>query len=177
MTRMYTASLLMFVWGTCSVQAQECNTNIYPSAPKERFEVVVGSNGAEVLDLDTNLVWQRCSVGQQWQNTTQRCTGTPVRYTWVDALKQAHALGGDYRLPNIKELHTLHEPRCSTPSINVTLFPDTPSTDAYWSSSPAMRDSNGAWRMSFDLGSTDVGAKADANGYVRAVRASAAQPQ
>jgi hypothetical protein len=157
--------------------AQQCNTHVGKTTPNARFEVVVGSQGAEVLDLYTNLVWQRCSIGQQWSASTQNCTGTATTYTWVDALTQAKAVGGDYRLPNIKELHNLREQQCSTPSINTVLFPNTPVADPeprYWSSSPYAGDDVSAWSMEFVQGTTDVAPKAAALLYVRAVRANAA---
>jgi hypothetical protein len=158
--------------------AQQCNTNISEGAPDQRFRVVAGSNGAEVQDLFTDLVWQRCSVGQQWNNTSKTCTGTATLQTWSEALVHAKDVGGDYRLPNIKELLTLREPRCAIPSLNIALFPDTPTDSSgpmYWSSSPYAGDMISAWVVSFAQGTTDIATKSSPIGYVRAVRANAAK--
>lgn len=153
--------------------AQQCNTNLYASAPNERFIEVVGSQGAEVLDRLTNLVWQRCSLGQTWNNTSKHCTGTATAMTWTQALTQAKAQGGDYRLPNIVELQSLREQQCAYPSLNVTFFPDTPDSTqsvGYWSSSPYRLDMQSAWLIDFAQGGTSVASKAQSSQYVRAVR-------
>jgi hypothetical protein len=153
--------------------AQQCNTNIYASAPDVRFIEVVGSQGAEVLDRLSNLVWQRCSIGQTWNNTSKHCTGTATAMTWTQALTQAKAQGGDYRLPNIVELQSLREQQCAYPSLNITWFPDTPDMAqyaGYWSSSPYRLDMPSAWLMDIAQGGTSVASKAQSSHYVRVVR-------
>ena len=121
--------------------AQTCNPSLTRTAPDSRYQEVEGSDGAEILDLHTQLIWQRCSVGQQWNGVA--CTGTASRYKWIDALAQAKAIGDDYRLPNIKELQSLVEEACDI-KINQSFFPQTP--DRYfWSSSPVANTGNNAW--------------------------------
>ncbi|MEY4516337.1 MAG: hypothetical protein RL180_683 [Pseudomonadota bacterium] len=164
--------------GTVMASAeQQCNTNIPQSAPDQRFRVVAGSNGSELQDLFTDLVWQRCSIGQQWNNTSKTCTGVATLHTWPEALAQAKAVGGDYRLPNIKELHTLREPRCAAPSLNIAIFPNLPTTETgfrVWSSSPYAGDTLSAWMVDFEQGTTIFANKSSAIASVRAVRAGAA---
>lgn len=70
---------------TSTATAQICKTTIPMSAPDARYQLVAGSQGAQVRDLYTQLIWQRCSVGQQWNGST--CTGQVQTLSWVDALK------------------------------------------------------------------------------------------
>ena len=87
--------------------AQTCNENMAKSTPDSHFELVAENGNSEVLDKQTHLIWQRCSIGQSWDGIT--CMGTPNSYTWTEALAQAKQLGNSYRLPNIKELQSLVE--------------------------------------------------------------------
>mgnify|MGYP000004596332 FL=1 len=129
------------------VHAQICKTTIPRSAPDSRYQVVSGSQGAEVLDTYTRLIWQRCSVGQQWNGST--CTGTAQLLSWMDALKTTQNTA--WRVPNIRELQSLIEDACLDSSVNYTWFPNTVS-DAYWSSSHNPRNALGAWTVRFNQG-------------------------
>lgn len=145
--------------------AQTCNTDsIIATTPDSRFEII--SNGSEVKDKVTGLIWQRCSIGQTWDGNT--CTGTATRHTWQQALTVAKNLGNGYRLPNIKELNSIVERQCSHPIINSKIFPNTESR-SYWSSSPQFGYNSGAWEVTFGNGSTSSVYKRYSN-YVRAVR-------
>lgn len=130
------------------VHAQICKTTIPRSAPDSRYQVVAGTQGAEVLDTYTRLIWQRCSVGQTWDGTT--CRGTAQTMTWTDALKTTTTHTG-WRVPNIRELQSLIEDACFDSSINYTWFPNTVSDD-YWSSSPNPQHPQGIWTVTFNLG-------------------------
>lgn len=66
---------------------------------------VVGSDCSIVADLVTGLEWQRCSVGQTWNVSTQTCDGSVLGFTGDQALTQT-APGG-FRLPTITELRSL----------------------------------------------------------------------
>ena len=85
-----------------------CDPNITPTAPNNRYELV--NNGIEVKDLQTGLIWQRCSLGQTWSGTT--CTGTATTYNWINALRTTVNMGNGWRVPNIKELASLVEQTC-----------------------------------------------------------------
>ena len=132
------------------IHAQTCYENIPRTAPDNRYELVVGSGGSEVLDKQTKLVWLRCSFGQRWSGTT--CVGTASTHDWVDALKQAKNYGNNYRLPNIKELESLVEVSCKSSSINENMFPTT--AGFYWSSSPMKFNGLEAWYISFLYGAS-----------------------
>lgn len=105
--------------------AQSCNDAILPTTPDHRFVV----SGSEVEDLWTGLIWQRCSVGLNWDGSTCSQGTADTRFTWSQAL----VLGGtEWRLPNIKELISIIEFSCSYTSINESVFPNT--SNQYWSS-------------------------------------------
>ncbi len=149
---------------------------------------VIHTEGSMVLDKTTNLVWQRCSVGQTWNGNT--CIGEAKTFTF----DQAQQLSQDgWRVPTIRELQSLRY--CSTgfytkdmidledggetvplncndnaikPTINTAVFPNTQKW--YWSSSPDVGNSDYAWDVYFY-----VGYVYNSNGYsdfVRLVRAS-----
>lgn len=153
-----------------SVFAQSCSDQIKKIAPDSRYQIVDGSNGSEVKDIKTGLIWQRCSLGQVWG--AGQCYGNPQAYTWSEALQKTNALGNGYRLPNIKELGTLVEEACASPAINSSIFPTTAVND-YWSSSPKASDKRYAWSINFDEGtvnSDSVYYKTAKKFNVRAVR-------
>jgi hypothetical protein len=112
--------------------------------PTTRYEM----RGAEVLDKETGLTWQRCSVGQTW-NEGEGCTGTVEEFNWQNAKKQARR---GWRLPTRDELETLISRACS-PSINPEAFPGVdPVKLWYWSST---QDTSGlAWLVQFGGGAT-----------------------
>ena len=62
-----------------------------------------------VTDLETNLMWAKCSGGMEYDVSV--CQGSSTAVNWRDALEAAGAseLAGhsDWRLPNAKELQTL----------------------------------------------------------------------
>ena len=138
---------------------QTCNDRVQATTPDSRFEM----SGNEVKDLQTGLIWQRCSVGQSWGSSG--CSGSATTYIWSDALSLAT---GDWRLPNLKELTSIVETACYNPAINLTVFPGTPNS-WYWSSSPYAYLSGNAWVVLFSYGNDGTYAKNDGR-YVRLVR-------
>lgn len=90
------------------------------------------SDGAEVTDGKTGLVWRRCSQGQSWSGSS--CSGSASIFTHEQALVLAKTQAG-WRLPNVKELASLVDRSRSNPTIDVTAFPATPSS-YFWSASP-----------------------------------------
>jgi hypothetical protein len=106
------------------------------------------SNGSEVTDSKTGLVWQRCSAGQSWSGST--CTGTATTYTHEAALTYAQTQTG-WRLPNVKELASLVDRTVTIPSIDSVAFPAT-AVNHYWSASPYVGDADFAWIVGFNGG-------------------------
>jgi hypothetical protein len=91
-------------------------------------------NGGEVADAVNHLSWRRCVEGMTWHEPN--CVGTPTLLFWSDALAYAKEVaattGVAWRLPNIKELQSIVV-LSTTPTIDHSLFPQTPETWA-WSS-------------------------------------------
>lgn len=128
------------------------------ATPNPRYVI----NGGEVYDKDNNLTWQRCSVGQNW-NEGAGCVGTVKTFTFQDAQRQAN---GNWRVPTREELASLIDPgRQIFPTIDMEAFPGmSDNTPTYWSSTSS--DADRSWDVRFTTGSvTD-----DVSGYRFAVR-------
>jgi len=151
----------------------------------------IGNNDT-VVDKTTGLMWKKCSEGQNGNN----CTGTAKEYKWQAALDHAKTVNfaghSDWRLPTIKELHSLvfcsngkvrkfkdndrDSDSCrskakgnyESPTINQISFPNTPA-DNFWSSSPHSNGSYYAWIVGFVDG-YDGGSDRDYSGRLRLVR-------
>ncbi|PIE39974.1 MAG: hypothetical protein CSA51_03200 [Gammaproteobacteria bacterium] len=149
--------------------AQTCNPNIQATTPDSRFTTTAGT----VTDTKTSLMWMRCSLGQSGNDCSG---GNATKYNWQQALASAAAantanLGGhnDWRLPNIKELASIVELQCVEPAINLTIFPNTPSS-GYSSSSPRTYGDNHVWAVHFGYGISGYGYSRDSRIFVRLVR-------
>ena len=82
-----------------------------------------------ITDTTTGLVWDKCSRGQVWDNTTPpgTCTGVASTHTWAAALAEATAANSashrgqaDWRLPNRTELESLVQINAASPAIDGT---------------------------------------------------------
>jgi len=140
-----TATLLF----TASAYAQQvCPSGNPRNAPDSRYHVQADGT---VRDLQTSLIWQRCSQGQ----TGSSCSGTASTHTWAQALvlasNSSFAGQSDWRLPSSKELQTLPEYGCNNPSINLNVFPNTPSS-FFWSSTTNAGFASFAWGVFFSSG-------------------------
>jgi Protein of unknown function (DUF1566) len=128
------------------------------STPNPRYVI----KGGEVYDKDTNLTWQRCSVGQDWKEGAG-CTGTIKVFTFDQAQQQN---SGEWRVPTQDELASLIDhSREEFPMIDKEAFPGmNQSTPTYWSSTP---DGDArAWDARFIPGDISD----DVRGYRFAVR-------
>ncbi|MBU3680023.1 MAG: DUF1566 domain-containing protein, partial [Candidatus Kapabacteria bacterium] len=99
--------------------------------------------GDVVRDNATEYMWQ------------QYCHPEPL--TWEDALRVADTLsqGGftDWRMPNIKELHTIREQQEKGPCVDLLYFPCVNPTTTLWSSTTLISQNNDqAWTLKGDLG-------------------------
>lgn len=79
--------------------------------------------GNEVIDRQTGLTWQRCSLGQQWDG--KHCAGNMALVDW----RTANSAGRDgWRLPTVPELLTLIDHNRKNgglfPAIDILAFPD-----------------------------------------------------
>ena len=154
-----------------------------------RYKPIEG--GSVIRDLETGLEWQRCSVGQAWNESEKRCDGEASAMRWSEATAQT-APGG-FRLPTKEELRTIvycsntgrydsngDNSECGSdyqrPTINMEAFPreafpGTPG-DGLWSSSPHVSSTLllGAWNVLFYYGGVYPTGQTALNG-VRLVRA------
>lgn len=133
-----------------------------PVQAQARFSY--SSDGAEVADAKTGLVWQRCSAGQNWSGST--CAGAATAYTPEAALAYAQSQTG-WRLPNVKELSSLVDRTVDYPSIDNLAFPA--SLDAVWAASPFTGNSTAVWAVNFVNGIVGVNQRNSTN-KVRLVR-------
>ena len=125
-------------------------------------QYTVSTNGQEVTDSKTGLIWRRCSEGQVWSGSA--CTGSASVFMHEAALAHATAqtlaTNVAWRLPNVKELASIRDVTKSAPTIDSLAFPATTS-DIYWSSSPRLDDSNYAWGINFYFGYVSGGYRND----------------
>lgn len=141
-------------------------------ANTERYK---DNNNGSVTDIKTNLIWQRCSVGQTW--TGQTCTGEAATFNWNDAIQLAK---DGWRLPTVDELNTLvfcssgqrkisdhkegkysadSDGSCQNgfaqPAINSFIFPNVPDNPILFWSSTQTNAASDAWYVSFFAGSIE----------------------
>ena len=132
-----------------------------------------------ITDNRTGLMWMRCSIGQTYDPTTDRCENSLLTYTWQQALAECENLEfagyNDWRLPNRNELMSIVDYSKVVPSVDTTYFPDIPSRHAdYWSSTTDTYARHAAWRVNFNDGNIYSDNKRN-NHYVRAVRLGASK--
>jgi hypothetical protein len=125
-----------------------------------------------VTDLSSTLIWQQCTAPAQGTNCS---SGTLTTYLWDQALSYCNSLTlgtyDDWRLPNIKELHSIVDlTKTSSPIINTTYFPGTPAAD-FWSSTTFVDTPSYAWYVQLSIGITMTSPVSKGTGlYVRCVR-------
>ncbi len=142
--------------------AQTCQSGVAATAPASHFTVNADNT---VTDNTTGLTWMRCSLGQ----TGSDCIGgSALKYTWAAALNEVINNYSGWRLPNINELSSIVELKCTAPAINITVFPNTQS-DFYWSSSPYAGSNGSVIGIYFFQGGDSYNNK-DERYYVRLVR-------
>ena len=147
------------------------------SFPIDRYQI--SADGSEVKDIQTGLIWARCSVGQRWDGRS--CSGEARRFRFDDLQTIVGTGLNGWRIPTVRELHSLVW--CSTgktkwttdpkdgkgtigifcnggsyysPTIRSDVFPQTPARSSYWSSSQDIDDSNKAWGVNFYIGNVEV---------------------
>jgi hypothetical protein len=128
-----------------------------------------------VTDLETGLMWMRCSSGQQWLG--QRCIGFADAHGWLETKQYAdkvnrdgEAFFNDWRVPTLRELATITDRGCVNPRTNLSVFPDTPAAP-FWSSTPRPGESSGVRFLALSFGVEGVVlARKDERFHVRLVR-------
>ena len=132
-------------------------------------DAFVNNGDGTVTDQRTGLTWMRCALGQTWSGD---CRGDHKTYTFEDAQRAATATDfaghTDWRVPGVVELNTLVERATANPASNPVLFPRTPAA-YFWSSSPYVGDTGGAWFVNFGNGNVSNSSRSS-YGAVRLVR-------
>lgn len=167
----YWLGLLVILLCSPAISEQPCRTEteIPPSTPTSQF---IQHNNGTVTDTATRLVWMRCSLGQTWDGTT--CQGDAQLLNWQQALQAPQTTNfaeyNNWRLPNIKELASIVEEACYSPTINLTIFPNTFLDRSYWSSSQSQSKFAQAWVLGFDDGVNLIASEGSSGRPVRLVR-------
>lgn len=149
--------------------SQYCHTQskIPASTPTAQFTV---HGDGTVTDTATGLMWAKCAEGL---SGIYCHIDSVTKHNWKAALDHADAstLAGhsDWRLPNFKELSSIVEVRCYSPSINPAIFPNT-ATATFWSSTPGVGYPNRAWVVNFSHGYSYNSYYRDSTYRVRLVR-------
>ncbi|MBE8127779.1 DUF1566 domain-containing protein [Photobacterium damselae] len=128
-------ALAMAIILPAHAMASECNPAIPTSFEEGQF---VDNHDGTVDDITNNLRWSKCAYGQEYNKTTNSCSGDYIGVsTLVEAADAATKFnitfeqkdctdkGGCWHIPNIKELASLVERQCHTPSVH-EVFKDTP---------------------------------------------------
>jgi hypothetical protein len=123
------------------------------------------SDGSEVTDTTTGLVWKRCPEGMTWSGST--CAGTSHLMTQETALTIGNSNG--WRLPNVKELFSIIDSTRLFPSIDATAFPNSPQS-WFRSSTPNVYNSKTSWTVDFQQGDVSDGSPKSALLPARLVR-------
>lgn len=95
--------------------------------------LTASADGTLVLDTRARLAWARCVEGMRWNGRT--CAGRPRLLTLAEARtlvrQYSQATGVRWRLPRVNELRRLVVRKGDTTSVDMTLFPNTP-TGWHW---------------------------------------------
>lgn len=127
----YFAGLAIALFSGSLAAAQTCHSQLYQHTPTERFVL----DGAVAIDKRTNLVWQRCPLGQVWNKSTSQCDFSVIAKNW----KEAHDSAPEgWRVPNLKELASISEFSCNFPALNITVFPHLENW-SFWTSTVVKR--------------------------------------
>ena len=144
--------------------------NVIPSTPTSDF---INHGDGTVTHVKTGLTWKRCAEGLSGESCL---AGRDDSFFWRDALNVAEASTfagfSDWRLPNVKELHSLVETCGYELAINQSVFPNTPfqaGGAVFWTSTPDPRRFDNAYLVSFQHGGA-VPVGKNSKIYVRLVR-------
>ena len=123
------------------------------------------SGDGTVLDDVTHLMWQKTIDGAN--------TSPPPRYSWPKALGYCGFLRlagyDDWRLPSAVELQSIVDYGRSKPSIDSTVFPNTPA-GTFWTSTAMVNPAGWAWIVIHDARTTQTRSSDETYSYVRCVR-------
>ncbi|MCK5881186.1 MAG: DUF1566 domain-containing protein [Sinobacterium sp.] len=130
--------------------AADCLTQHEMDNPDHMYSIVDADTSQTVQDLETNLTWTRCPLGQSVQaGLCADEVAVPMKtYTWEESLAAAETANlavyegsADWRVPSIKELQTIMAPTCKNRAMNELAFPT--AANAYiYTSTPDVKSVN-----------------------------------
>ncbi len=109
----------------------------------------ISSDGQEVTDTTTKLVWRRCAEGQKWDGKV--CAGKLLKVKYAGAKSAAAGVGSGWRLPSREELVAIVDMTKKKPRIDPQAFPSTPALP-FWATKQGSTDNLNAWVVSFANG-------------------------
>ncbi len=106
-----------------------------------------------VVDLERQIEWLRCSVGQRWNGN--ECSGNIVNLS-LDMVPKAleianKQLGDGWRLPSKAELTSIVCKTCPSPKIDEAIFPNTDNAP-YWTGDQSFFNSKFYVSVNFHTG-------------------------
>ena len=106
-----------------------------------------------VVDLERQIEWLRCSVGQRWNGS--ECSGNIVNLS-LDMVPKAleianEQLGAGWRLPSKAELKSILCKECPSPKIDKEIFPNTDNAP-YWTGDQSIFNSKFYVSINFHTG-------------------------
>ena len=108
-----------------------------------------------VIDLQSNVEWMRCSVGQVWSGDD--CGGEALKLTQADLSKAIvianDQMGPGWRLPTRAELEGLVCDGCAPVKIELDSFPNT-LAEPYWTGEVNGFAPRHIWTVNFMTGHT-----------------------
>ena len=111
------------------------------------------TKGHIVVDLENQIEWLRCSVGQRWNGS--ECSGNIVNLS-LDMVPKAleianEQLGAGWRLPSKAELKSILCKECPSPKIDKEIFPNTDNAP-YWTGDQSIFNSKFYVSVNFHTG-------------------------
>lgn len=110
--------------------------------PPGRYQL----DGATVTDTFTGLLWQRSvtSTTFDWAGAKTYCANLTL------------AGSSAWRLPTVKELHSIVDPTRHNPAVDPAIFPDTPA-NFFWTATPYVGPAPGyGWYVQFVTGASNA---------------------
>jgi len=106
-----------------------------------------------VVDLERQIEWLRCSVGQRWNGN--ECSGNIINLS-LDMVPKAleianQQLGDGWRLPSKAELKSIVCKTCPSPKIDKAIFPNTDNAP-YWTGDQSFFNSRFYVSVNFHTG-------------------------
>lgn len=135
---LFFAAVIFFAAVPSWAQQQTCK----PESIAATTDHLVGKTDGTVADSKNKLMWKRCPEGFNYNSACSK-SGT-IAYSWTNALSVPSVANNakfagysDWRLPNIKELHSIVEEQCFNPAVKLAVFPYAAGVLSIWSNSPA----------------------------------------